>query len=481
MFVPMRLFEPFSVYSQRALKLKLWACWLGCFCLGATFAEGDALVLMNGDSMKGRLGTLEKGRFWWTPAWSERSLRIPAAYVREIELADPPQIRPLPDADALVSWRNGDEVLTQLSGMEADRLLIRFLPELMVPARLEFLRKIEFLPATKHSSRHPFYYDLPPEEDAWEIIRGSDREKPWTRDALGLHIPANFEIAHEMPELPEKFRMQLLLRQPRENFRRDLRVFQSRRDPPENPSSLLFRFLPSHISILHYDGSRHTLVQRVPLDPGANPSEMHEINLYVNRRAHRFHLRFNGKTLGSWELDPGVAANAEDATSLTLTSSSGDYVFERLRVSSWSEDMQMALERAVPEGMVRVFPWGGDFFDARWAGLDEAGFRFVTDGGDSVLLARDAVAKLIFSESNPAPYRRNARDVQVINSAARAQLTFALESWDGAQLTGESEHWSTPLRLPREWIESLKMNVHRSPGLLPPVSPSPFPSPHQRL
>ncbi|MCC5849366.1 MAG: hypothetical protein JJU29_14890 [Verrucomicrobia bacterium] len=459
---------------------KVWVVGLVFLGWSSAHADGDAMILMNGDTMKGRLGALEKGRFHWTPAWSEGALRIPAAYVREIALSGAGNRPDMSGGDAWmtdswISWRNGDELSSRLLGMEDDRLLLRFPSEQTMAARVEFLRKIEFMP-----SGNPAVYFLSPKQEDWKVVKGPDGEEAWTRDARGLHIPAQREILHPLPDLPETFRLQMFLWQQDDLFRADLRLFLAQPEAPDNAIGLLVRLLPGQLFVSHHNGNRQERIHHGRLSPETSRSVRHEVNIYVNRVDNRFHMEFNGERLGPWDLAADILENLAGPTYLSLGSSSRGYIFEQIRVTPWSENFEKNLDAPLPAGRVRVFPWGRKFFDARWTGLDGEGFHFVTDTDETLILPRDAVEKLMFSEDAPAPYRRDARDVRVVNPAARARLTFALEHWDGTLLSGGSEHWSQPLRISRDWVETLQLNVHYVPGLFPPVSPPPYLSPHQR-
>jgi hypothetical protein len=369
-----------------------------CFCvlLPSVFAAGphDIVVLQGGSEMQGTLESLRGGRLRFQPRWSENAAVFPVSELEAVFFGDsgaPPE-RP---AGHRITFRDGDRLTGRLLARREN--ILRFAPAsgVVVDILKERVLTLETLPPdrdrllkqgmdlnqwqTNLAAGHMNAVRVMPARGINNMpvqLNHMMQTEPVLPQELGgtWFFPASkgISIFRELPDLPERFRLDYSIRTPGGNFLLNVGLFTHQ--PLHRGAGGMF--------VMHQNLQVHAQIfpevfdandPRPPITNWRNPVEFGEgewqhFEVYVDRPGKRGWMMLNGNQVQEWEIQMGSDTMTSRWLSFQIQHNQGGLQLGGLELTRW--------DGTFPSREIETFgPTAGEAVP-RGRGPNEAEIRF---------------------------------------------------------------------------------------------------------
>jgi len=441
---------------------------LGVLLSAAPAGRAEGWVrLLNGDFLQGSGHQFEGVDLYWRTAGQDREIRIPGAYLDQVNF---PEAAPGGTGTVRVLWNNGDELQTELPGLEGDRLALRFLDGSTRHTLLDGVREIRFAPGEDDR-----IFDPGLRQDDWSTHPKNQPPPPpgqgLRERTEGLGFPPRQTGRLDVPPLEGSFMIEWVFRYPEEeSFACQIRLFQPRDSSQNQNKGITINLNPQRVLVSEFAErtNRHVII-KTPGPEAGKPSHL-RIRMYFDLKKASARMSWNGQDLGAWALEEPMRKLIRSGTTTTLQATQREMILVSFYVLRWNGELYDAdpeLSDGYPHA---VTPRHAAPFAGRWTGFSEGRFHFETKEGTSVSLMPAELEQLRFQPPQGAFLPRTARDVRMTHRSSRSQLTFSLTGWRDGMVSGRNPAWTEELLIPLRLVDRLDFNIYR-PGL----SPDPYP------
>ncbi|MCC5849335.1 MAG: hypothetical protein JJU29_14725 [Verrucomicrobia bacterium] len=437
---------------------KLKRLFLGSVLMVASvFAGTDSLVMLNGDLIQGRFEVLKGTSLLFNPLWAHQPVEIPAAFVGQLKLSAQVPTTPLPDVR--LELMNGDRLQGRLIEVTENVLVMETGWKQALTFQRDFIHRLFFLPEADE-----ILFDGAVDPEAWalETLGNDPGSSGLQGNVLSLRGLASGGVT--LPQLPEKMVAEFAVRN-LSNVNVFTLEFLARGEPGRAQEGMALMFHGDWLTArVNHPRGRNQQLFRGTLDQMMQGGEWVNFRILSDLKNNEYQFWINGEYFHTFQYETEENMVGRKDLGIRFQSRNPNAVLEVSDMLVWESKTPFPRvhldDPAVPDKEYLTL-YNGDVLRAKVMGIESDVVRVRLPEGQEVSLRRDRVDSITLQPNMHIQPKRWDRDVRLRLSGRADRITLRLKSFDAEGVTGMSDLFLEPVKIPVEFLNHLEFNIHQ--------------------
>ena len=420
-------------------------------------AGTDMLTILNGDLIHGRFEGLEGTSLQFKPLWAEKSIEIPAAYVGHLQLApNMPEVQP---RDIRLEFVSGQHLQGRLLDVKEETVILETDWGQTVTAKRELIHRLLFLPEPEN-----MLFQGAMDGERWELGAAEDQDADAVSEGNLIRLRGPAHAGFSLPPLPEKMIVEFSVRNLTHVNVFNLELLAG---GPQGrlQEGLSFMFSGSWLTARSSQPrGRNQQLFRGQLDQVIQEGDWVRFRFLCDLKTKQFQIWMNGAFYHTFHYETEEELVGKDQLKIRFHSRNQTSMLEISDVKVWKTSVsfpEMQMDALKMPGQEYLTLHNGDVLRASLTGIDTEWVHLRLPQGEEIALRRDRVDHITLQEKGQIQPKRRGRDVLLRVTGSSDNFTLRLQAMDADGLTGESEYFVEPLKIPPEFLHQVEFNIHQ--------------------
>ncbi len=421
------------------------------------YAGSDSLTLLNGDVIQGRFEKLQGTSLQFKPLWAHETVGIPAAFAGNLQFSSgKPDV---PFRDVRLEFVSGGHLQGRLLDVNDNAVVFKTTWGQVLTTRREFIHRLLFLPDEENILFQGTFDD-----GQWELAPSENDASSATVEGNLLTLRGPTHAGFTLPPLPEKmvveFSVRNLMQANGFNFE-----LLARGPPGRLQEGLSFMFGGNWlVARMSQPRGRNRQLFRGTLGHAIQEGEWTRFRFLCDLKTNQIQIWLDGEYYHTFHYDTEADPVDKDQFKIRFLNRNPSTVVEVSDLVVWKTtaafpEIQIDGLNMPDPGYLRLH--NGDVLNADLTEIDKGWVHVQLPQGENISLRRDRVDHITLQAEGHIQPKRRERDVLVRLAGSSDSFTLRLLSLDSEGLTGESDYFVEPLKIPPAFLQQVEFNIHQ--------------------